>query len=57
MSATGLPNRVTRSGRPVRRTRSNVARHVALNFEIGMDSMHAYTMVNDHGPSLDLGRI
>ena len=38
MSATGLPKRVTRSGRPVRLTRSSVARHVALNFEIGMDS-------------------
>src|SRR6476646_10514600 len=34
MSATGLPNRVTRKGRPVRRTRSSVARQVALNFEI-----------------------
>ncbi len=39
MSATGFPKRVTRSARPVRRTRSRVARQVALNFEIGMDSM------------------
>ncbi len=35
----GLPKRVTRKGRPVLRTRSKVARHVALNFEIAIESM------------------
>jgi hypothetical protein len=39
ISAMGLPNRVTRIGRPVLRTRSSVARQVALNFEIGIESM------------------
>lgn len=39
MSATGLPKRVMRSGRPVRRTRSNAARQVALNLDMGMVSM------------------
>ena len=38
MSATGRPNRVMRNGRPVLRTRSSAARHVALNFEIGIAS-------------------
>jgi hypothetical protein len=35
-SATGRPNRVTRTGAPVRRTSSRTAKHVALNFEIGI---------------------
>jgi YD repeat-containing protein len=35
-SATGLPNRVMRTGRLVFRTCSRTARHVALNFEIGV---------------------
>ena len=38
-SATGRPYRVTRTGRPVQRTRSITDRHWALNFEIGMASM------------------
>jgi len=51
MSAMGFPKRVTRNGRPVRRTRSNVARQVALNFEIAIVSMQlnvswSLTMVN-----------
>ena len=46
MSAIGLPKRVTRNGRPVRRTRSSVARQVALNFEMGRVSIdYLY-----HGP-------
>ena len=35
-SATGCPNRVTRTGAPVRRTSSSTARHVALNLEIAI---------------------
>ena len=38
-SAIGSPRRVTRMGRPVRRTRSSAARHVALNFEIAITSV------------------
>lgn len=53
MSAIGFPKRVMRSGLPVFRTRSRAARHVALNFEIGMlcIAVHIYTMVRDHGPN------
>lgn len=47
ISATGLPNRVTRTDRRVRRTLSKMPRQVALNFEIEISSiMHFYTMVN-----------
>src|ERR1017187_7682377 len=35
-SATGRPNRVTRTGAPVRRTSSRTAKHVALNLEIAI---------------------
>jgi hypothetical protein len=49
MSAMGFPKRVTRSGRPVRRTRSSVARQVALNFEIAMVSMSGLYMVVVYG--------
>lgn len=38
-SATGFPNRVTRTGFPVTLTCSNTARQVALNFEIAISSM------------------
>src|ERR1017187_1828255 len=41
-SAMGLPNRVTHKGCPVRRTRSRVARHVALNLEMGIVSMKTF---------------
>jgi hypothetical protein len=42
-SATGCPNRVTRTGAPVRRTSSSTARHVALNLEIAISRMfHLY---------------
>ena len=39
ISAMGLPKRVTRKGRPVLRTRSKVAKQVALNFEIAIESI------------------
>ncbi len=48
-SASGFPNRVTRKGRPVRRTRSSAARQVALNFETAISSTSRFYMVNDHG--------
>ena len=35
-SATGRPNRVTRTGSPVRRTPSRTAKQVALNLEIAI---------------------
>jgi len=35
-SATGRPNRVTRTGAPVRRTPSRTAKQVALNLEIAI---------------------
>src|SRR5271165_4274106 len=35
-SATGRPNRVTRTGAPVRRTSSKTAKQVALNLEIAI---------------------
>jgi len=38
-SASGLPKRVTRRGRPGRRTRSSAARQVALNLETAISSM------------------
>src|ERR1039457_6546746 len=38
-SATGRPNRVTRTGAPVRRTSSRTAKHVALNLEIAISRM------------------
>jgi hypothetical protein len=38
-SATGLPNRVMRTGRFVFLTCSITAKHVALNFEIGISFM------------------
>src|SRR2546428_6006691 len=40
-SATGFPNRVTRTGLRVLRTFSSTARQVALNFEIGISFMRA----------------
>jgi hypothetical protein len=41
-SAMGLPNRVTHKGCPVLRTRSSVARHVALNLEMGIVCMKTF---------------
>src|SRR6202030_2395045 len=38
-SATGTPNRVTRMGLRVLRTRSRTARHVALNLEMAISSI------------------
>src|SRR5882757_8540357 len=35
-SATGFPNRVIRTGAPVRRTSSRTPKHVALNLEIAI---------------------
>jgi len=46
MSATGRPKRVIRTGSPVRRTRSSTARHVALNFEIAIDSLGSFMPTN-----------
>ena len=53
-SATGLPNRVMRTGRFVFLTCSRTAKHVALNFEIGISFMGATLtwskqMVNSDG--------
>jgi len=54
-SATGWPNRVTRSGFRVFLTRSNTSRQVALNFEIAISSIQppptrlSRTMVNNYG--------
>jgi hypothetical protein len=39
-SATGLPNRVIRTGLPVRLTSSRTAKHVALNLEIAISCMY-----------------
>lgn len=51
--ATGSPNRVTRTGLRVLRTRSSTPRQVALNFEIAIFSITGHsTMVNDHSQSL-----
>ncbi len=44
-SATGRPNRVTRTGAPVFRTSSRTARHVALNLDIAISRMLHFTMV------------
>jgi hypothetical protein len=45
-----LPNFVTRTGVPVRRTSSITARQVALNLEIVISlAIPKSTMVNDHG--------
>src|ERR1019366_7848467 len=42
-SATGRPNRVTRTGAPVRRTSSRTAKYVALNLEIAISRIfHVY---------------
>src|SRR5215471_938456 len=50
-SAIGSPNLVTRIGRRVLRTRSRMARQVALNFEIAISSITShlsFTIVYDH---------
>jgi len=53
--ATGLPNRVTRTGLRVFRTRSRTLRQVALNLEIAICSIIATgTMVDDHGQFAEL---
>src|SRR5258708_517421 len=53
ISATGLPNRVTRTGLRVRPTSLSTDRHVALNLEIGISRIsildHDQTIVMDHG--------
>ena len=41
-SATGWPKRVISTGRPVHFTRCMTARHVALNFEIGIVFMNSW---------------
>src|SRR6185312_8726491 len=41
-SATACPNRVTRTGAPVRRTSSSTARQVALNFEIAISRIFKF---------------
>jgi len=51
-SAIGSPKRVISTGFRVRRTRSKTARHVALNLEIAIVSIHQdYTMVKYHSQS------
>jgi hypothetical protein len=62
ISAMGWPKRVTRKGRPVLRTRSKVARQVALNFEIAMDSMQqvmprSINLVSPRRPEAERNRL
>src|ERR1700674_3445263 len=62
-SATGFPNRVTRIGFFVERTRSSTARHLALNSEMAISCMASlwwsfyHTMVNslDHSKNAHCG--